>query len=86
MNCYLVIVVAEPLGLRGSSVPVCDDSFDGGNTQELGNTTRRKPNAAGTMECYQEAMRAIEKERLNFLNRIDLVQPSFEEQHRLEVN
>lgn len=40
---------------------------------------------AGTMESYQEAIRAIEKERLNFLSKIDLVQPSFEEQHQLEV-
>eukprot|EP00752_Nemacystus_decipiens_P003446 g3182.t1 len=36
------------------------------------------------MESYQEAIRAIEKERLNFLSKIDLVQPSFEEQHQLE--
>ncbi|CBN76153.1 hypothetical protein Esi_0361_0018 [Ectocarpus siliculosus] len=36
------------------------------------------------MECYQEAMRAIERERINVLNKIDLVQPSFEEQHQLE--
>lgn len=40
---------------------------------------------ARTMECYQESMRAIERERINFLNKIDLVQPSFEEQHQLEV-
>lgn len=37
------------------------------------------------MEGYQEAMRVIERERINFLNKIDLVQPSFEEQHQLEV-
>lgn len=37
------------------------------------------------MKGFQEAIRAIEKERLNFLNKIDLVQPSFEEQHQLEV-
>ncbi|CAN0403296.1 unnamed protein product, partial [Ectocarpus sp. 12 AP-2014] len=36
------------------------------------------------MECYQEVMRAIERERINFLNKIDLVQSSFEEQHQLE--
>ncbi|CAN0529928.1 unnamed protein product, partial [Ectocarpus sp. 12 AP-2014] len=36
------------------------------------------------MECYQEVMRAIERERINFLDKIDLVQPSFEEQHQLE--
>ncbi|CAM9620961.1 unnamed protein product, partial [Hapterophycus canaliculatus] len=36
------------------------------------------------MEVYQEAMRAIERERINFLEKIDLVQPSFDEQHQLE--
>ncbi|CAM9291064.1 unnamed protein product, partial [Ectocarpus sp. 4 AP-2014] len=44
----------------------------------------RLSTTARTMECYQEAMRAIEQERINFLNKIDLVQPSFEEQHQLE--
>ncbi|CAM9211503.1 unnamed protein product [Scytosiphon promiscuus] len=39
---------------------------------------------ADTMEVYQEAMKAIERERINFLNKIDLVQPSFDEQHQLE--
>lgn len=37
------------------------------------------------MEHYRTVMRGIEKERANFLSKIDLVQPSFEEQHQLEV-
>lgn len=37
------------------------------------------------MEVYQKAMQAIERERINFLDKIDLVQPSFDEQHQLEV-
>lgn len=37
------------------------------------------------MESYRRVVREIEKERANFLSRIDLVQPSFEEQHQLEV-
>lgn len=37
------------------------------------------------MERYRREMEAIETERINFLNKIDLVQPSFEEQHQLEV-
>lgn len=38
-----------------------------------------------TMEAYRKVVRDIEKERTNFLSKIDLVQPSFEEQHQLEV-
>lgn len=37
------------------------------------------------MERYRRQMEAIERERINFLNKIDLIQPSFEEQHQLEV-
>lgn len=37
------------------------------------------------MERYRREMETIERERINFLNKIDLVQPSFEEQHQLEV-
>lgn len=37
------------------------------------------------MESYWNAMRDIEKERADFLGKIDLAQPSFEEQHQLEV-
>ena len=37
------------------------------------------------MERYRREMETIEGERINFLNKIDLVQPSFEEQHQLEV-
>eukprot|EP00904_Undaria_pinnatifida_P013976 jgi/Undpi1/9709/HiC_scaffold_27.g12165.m1 len=36
------------------------------------------------MERYRRQMEAIERERINFLNKIDLIQPSFEEQHQLE--
>lgn len=38
------------------------------------------------MEHYRKAMRDIEKERANFLAKIDLVKPSFEEQHQLDVS
>lgn len=37
------------------------------------------------MERYRREIETIERERINFLNKIDLVQPSFEEQHQLEV-
>lgn len=47
--------------------------------------TGRTPTSTA-MEHYREAMRDIEKERANFLAKIDLVKPSFEEQHQLEVS
>lgn len=37
------------------------------------------------LEYYRESMADIERERANFLEKIELVQPSFEEQHQLEV-
>lgn len=37
------------------------------------------------MESYRKAVSDIERERENLLEKIDLVQPSFEEQHQLEV-
>lgn len=37
------------------------------------------------MEHYRVTMRNIEKERAKFLAKVDLVQPSFQEKHQLEV-
>lgn len=46
---------------------------------------RWREGPAMAMERYRREMETIERERINFLNKIDLVQPSFEEKHQLEV-
>ncbi|CAN0135605.1 unnamed protein product [Ascophyllum nodosum] len=38
------------------------------------------------MESYRRVAQDIERERTNFLEKIDLVQPSFEEEHQLQWN
>ena len=54
-------------------------------SQASGTAARPREEPAMAMERYRREIEAIERERINFLNKIDLVQPSFEEQHQLEV-
>lgn len=48
-------------------------------------TDATRGDAVMAMEHYRVTMRNVENERANFLAKIDLVQPSFQENHQLEV-